>query len=93
MERPYVLGSVEDHVPIRHWLWKRQGKALEDLKKHGVTHLIIRKQRFARRLWPFVSEQDFRTFFEEPQDLLEELLLKEAVLIYDKRQIRIYRLR
>ncbi|MFT5680160.1 MAG: hypothetical protein ACI8RZ_001065 [Myxococcota bacterium] len=92
LERDYVLGSVEDHIPVRHWLLTHETESLADLRKEGVTHLIVGRIGFLHKTYAFLSEDEFRKAFLEPLALLEEQLLAEGVLIHEARRVRIYRL-
>ncbi|MDG1481129.1 MAG: hypothetical protein P8R54_16170 [Myxococcota bacterium] len=92
LERDYVLGSVEDHIPVRHWLLTHQEASLSDLRDAGVTHVIVGRIGFLHKTYSFLPEGEFQSEFLDPLALLEELLLREAVLIQEANGVRIYRL-
>jgi len=92
VERPVVLGSVEDHTPVRHWLNAHGDRSLIDLQAHGVTHVLVRRTRFLRKLYPFLSEADLERDFDGPVAALDALLLAEATLVFEQDGSRVYRL-
>ena len=92
LERDYVLGSVEDHIPVRHWLLTHKEQSLSDLREAGVTHLIVGRIGFLHKTYSFLPDEAFQAAFLEPLALLEELLLREAVLVQEANGVRIYRL-
>ena len=92
LQRDYVLGSVEDHIPVRHWLLTHGESSLDDLQLAGVTHLIVGRIGFLHKTYPFLSDEAFQEGFIEPLALLEQRLLIDAVLIHEARRVRIYRL-
>lgn len=92
LERPVWLGSVEDHVPARHWILTHDGDALDALREEGVTHVIVRRARFLRKIYPFLTEQHLEAYFDAPVAALDEQLLMEATLIFQAGTNRIYRL-
>jgi hypothetical protein len=92
VERPVVLGSVEDHTPVRHWLTAHQDRSLADLQAQGVTHVLVRRTRFLRKLYPFLSEAELQRDFDGPVAALDGLLLAEATLVFEQDGSRVYRL-
>lgn len=92
VERPTLLGSVEDHVPARHWLLTRGRHALDDLRAAGATHLLVGSVRFLPSVYPFLSESERQATMQAPQEQLEALLLTQATLIHQQGGTRIYRL-
>ena len=92
LQRDYVLGSVEDHIPVRHWLLTHGEDSLTELQALGVTHLIVGRIGFLHKTYSFLSKEAFEEAFLDPLELLEERLLVDAVLIYEARGVRVYRL-
>ena len=92
VDRPVVLGSVEDHVPSRHFLLEHGDRSLEALRAAGVTHVLVRKARFLRKLYPFLDESRLEADFDAPAALLDELLLMDATLVFAEGGSRVYRL-
>jgi hypothetical protein len=92
LEREAVMGSVEDHVPVRHWILQNGPDSLSALRAAGVTHILVRKQRFLRKSYPFVNDEDFQRLFRAPVEALDELLLMEATLLMEADGARVYRL-
>ena len=78
LDRDYVLGSVEDHTPIRHWILSNKERSVERLKDNGVEFLVVGPHKFIRKSYSFLSDEQFTTQFQEPIHLLDTLLLKEA---------------
>lgn len=93
LDRPIVFSSVEDHIPVRHWLMRHQENSLQALRDAGVTHLAVGRTLPIAQVYPFLSPEEFSRDFEEPSKTLEELLLREAILLYEENRLRIYRLR
>ena len=93
VERPYVLSSVEDHVPTRHLLYTKGDDTLKWLRQQGVTHVLTGRVNFIHKSYPFLDEATFREQFEAPEAQLEELLLAEGVLLYESSRYSVWRLR
>lgn len=92
VQRPVLLGSVEDHVPTRVWLLTRGSHALADLQQAGASHVLVTRTRFLPKLYPFLTADELQTTLNDPVALLDELLLAEATLIHQQGGTRIYRL-
>ena len=92
LERDSLMGSVEDHVPTRHFLLEHQERSLSALREMGVTHILTRRIHFLHRLYPFLDDEVFEANFEAPEQRLEDLLLMEATLVYEANRCRVYRL-
>ena len=58
-----------------------------------MTHLIVGQTLPIKGVYPFLPEDQFEAGFAEPSKLLEELLLREAVLLFEENRLRVYRLR
>jgi hypothetical protein len=92
LERPAVLGSVEDHVPSRAWLLGHGDDSLRDLRALGVTHVIRTRTRFLDKLYPFVTPAELQRSFNGPVEQLDRLLLEQATLEYQGGRTAIWRL-
>ena len=92
VERPVVLGSVEDHTPVRHYLSAHGDRSLDELQAAGVTHVLVRRTRFLRKLYPFLSEEALQRDFDAPVDALDAILLSQATLVFEQDGSRVYRL-
>ncbi|RME21803.1 MAG: hypothetical protein D6798_17345 [Deltaproteobacteria bacterium] len=92
VERPVLLGSVEDHVPVRHWLLTRGDRALSDLAAAGATHLVVTRQRFLPSTYWFLTDAERARDLDAPVALLDELLLRQATLIHQDGRTAIYEL-
>lgn len=93
IERSTLLGSVEDHVPSRFFLVQHGDGALDALAEAGATHVVVGRVNFLRKLYPFLSEADFKAQFTAPDAALDALLLKRATLVFQEGRSRVYRLR
>jgi len=93
LDRPYVLSSVEDHIPVRHWLLTHREESLGALRAAGVTHLVVGRTLPIKKAYPFLTAAAFESGFEAPSEILENQLLKEAILIHEENRLRVYRLR
>ncbi|MCP4915842.1 MAG: hypothetical protein GY913_02875 [Proteobacteria bacterium] len=83
VDRPYVLSSVEDHVPARHLLYVQGDATLDALRAEGVTHVLSGRVNFIHKSYPFLSEQAFVEQFRAPEKQLSELLLAEGRLLFE----------
>ena len=92
LERETLMGSVEDHIPTRHFLLTHQERSLSQLREMGVTHIFTRRIHFLHRLYPFLEADVFEANFEVPEEQLNALLLMEASLVYEADRCRIYRI-
>ena len=90
IDRPYILSSVEDHTPIRHWVLKYGNNSIQEMKNQGVKVVAVGPHTFHRHSLPFVSDDDFKKQWQEPVSLLESLLLKEARLITTQSGVDLY---
>ena len=92
LERKYILGSVEDHTPTRHWILVHQEKSLQKLQERGVTYVVVGPHRFHKKAYSFLSEEQFSKQFTEPLALIDDLLLEQARLVYTADGYTIYHL-
>ncbi len=92
LDKPYLLGSVEDHVPMRHLLYLHGPDTVEVLRQLGVTHVVSGRVRFIQKTYPFLSDSVFREQFSDPEALWEALLLENATLVYRDGRYGVWRL-
>jgi hypothetical protein len=81
LEREYVLGSVEDHTPARHWIMSHQKNCLRKLKENGIDYLVVGPHKFIRKSYSFLTEEEYRIQFQDPIDFFDDLLFQEARLV------------
>jgi hypothetical protein len=81
LNRPFVLGSVEDHTPIRHWFLIYGEDGILKLQDHGVVYIIVGPHRFLASAYPFLEKEVFEKQFLEPVELMEKALLRDARLV------------
>jgi len=97
VERPILLGSVEDHIPSRVHLDREGDQALQVLKKAGVSHVLVGGicdgcKNFLHKSYPFLSEAQFEDQFRRPEQQLHSLLLKEATKVFESGKYSVWRL-
>ena len=92
LERRQVLGSVEDHVPTRHWILTHGDRSLAALANAGATHAVVRRARFLKNGYPFLAPEVIDAHLQAPVRQLEERLLMGASLLAQDGPLRVYRL-
>ena len=92
LDRPYVLGSLEDHTPMRHWLLQYQETAIQALRDQGVDYILVKKPIFYQKSYPFIEKDLWQRQWVEPLDNLETLLLRDARFIQKTKGVGIYQL-
>jgi len=93
LERPVILGSVEDHVPSRYLLLSRGDDALTGLRERGVTHVLAWRRPFIYGTYEdFVGRKDYDARFAEPVERMQSLLLAEGTLVFEKGRVGVWRL-
>ena len=92
VQQPYVLGSVEDHVPTRYWLALHGENALHALYDDGVRWLIVGDLPTVRKTYSFLSDPTFDAQFRQPRALLDRLLLRDARRVYAENHVAIWKL-
>ena len=90
--RPAWLGSVEDHIPTRHWLRIHGEESLHQLSALGVTHLLVSHVGFIHKAYPHLSKEEFALTYTAPEALLSDLLLSDAVLVFQDGRHSVWRL-
>ena len=89
LDRPYILSSVEDHIPIRSWLQRNQEQSFDVL---SCRYLVVGKAMMTRKRYAFLSDERFQKQIAEPLLMFDELLIKKATLVYTAKGNRVYRL-
>jgi len=92
VDRPSLLGSVEDHIPSRYLMLRHGPGALAHLQSLGVTHVLANRVRFLKKAYPFLSDEAFETAFEAPARDLEQALLADGVLVYEEGRFGVWRI-
>lgn len=90
--QPWILGSVEDHVPTRYWAWKHGDRALTELAESGVRYLLVGDVHFLKKSYPFLEPNLLETQFRAPQARMRELLLRDATRLYAADRWEVWRL-
>ena len=90
--RPAWLGSVEDHIPTRHWLRIHGEDSLHELSALGVTHLLVSHVGFVHKAYPHLSKEEFERSYTAPEALLSDLLLADGVLVFQDGRHSVWRL-
>lgn len=92
IDRRQILGSLEDHIPTRHFLLRHPGREVEALREAGTTHAIVRDTIFLPKVYPFLDAVTLHRDFNGPVRNLDESLSKKASLLFKSRTHRVYRL-
>src|SRR5204863_3572908 len=87
-----VLGSVEDHVPTRWWLWSHGDASLADLRSQGVEWLLVGDTHFLPKAYPFLAPDVLRAQFTEPTEALRTLLLRDGTRLFAQDRWEVWRL-
>lgn len=91
--QPTLLGSVEDHVPTRHWVFTHGDASLAALYEAGARWLLVGDIKYLRKGYGFLDEATWKTQLREPQERLERLLLRDADRVFADRHHAVWRLR
>jgi hypothetical protein len=92
VDRPTLLGSVEDHIPSRYLVLRHGDRSLEHLRTLGVTHVLAHRVRFLEKSYPFMPAAEFEAAFAEPARILESELLADGVLVYEEGRFGVWRI-
>jgi hypothetical protein len=92
LQRRQLIGSVEDHIPTRHWILQHSSNSLQALADAGATHALVRRARFLPNAYPFLSESERIEHLVQPVQILEEQLIMEADLLVQDGPLRLFRL-
>ena len=89
LNRPYILSSVEDHIPVRAWLNTYGEDAFTALE---CDYVVVGNPAMNRKKYSFLSDDMYAEQVKRPLSLLEELLLKRGTLVFTAKGTRIYRI-
>lgn len=92
VDQPWILGSVEDHVPTRYWLALHGDEALHTLYAMDVRWLVVGDLPTVRKSYSFLDESTFNQQFRAPAAQLDRLLLRDARRVYSANHTAIWRL-
>lgn len=92
VDQPWILGSVEDHVPTRYWLALHGEEALRALYALDVRWLVVGDLPTVRKAYSFLDEGTFNQQFRAPAAQLDRLLLRDARRVYSANHTAIWRL-
>ena len=92
LDHPYVLSSVEDHTPIRHWSLKYGVDAIPRLKEQGVRYVAFGPHTFYPSAYPFLSKAELQRDWIDPMMQMEDQLLEHGRWIVRLDGVNIYRL-
>ena len=92
LDVPYVLASVEDHTPVRHWSLKYGPDAIAQLKVEGVRYVAFGPHTFYPSAYPFLTQSELQKDFVDPMVQLENQLLQYGRWIVRLDGVNIYRL-
>lgn len=92
VRQPTLLGSVEDHVPTRHWVTAHGDASLAALRAAGARWLLVGEVKYVRRAYPFLDDATWRDQLRAPQERLERLLLRDAEKVWAEGHHAVYRL-
>ncbi|MBN1334616.1 MAG: hypothetical protein JXB39_01515 [Deltaproteobacteria bacterium] len=92
LEREWILGSVEDHVPSRYLLATTGDRALDVLAGEGAEWLLVGTPRFLRKAYPFLSPEVLHAQFEAPVQAMTRLLEARAELVFEDGRYAVWHL-
>jgi hypothetical protein len=92
VDRPTLLGSVEDHVPTRFFLNTWGEASLETLGRFGVTHVLTTDKAFVRKSYPFLDSEAYDRDFASYERLLTGLLERQARLVFEDGRFQVWAL-
>ena len=92
IQRNQILGSVEDHIPTRHFLMRHADDPIKALRTKGASHVLMRNVQFRRQVYDHVSDDRYITEFVDPVGRINSELLMNAELLFSDPTHRVYRL-
>ncbi len=92
LHRKQILGSVEDHIPSRHFLITHKEDPVAALAARGATHALVRAVTFPRSHYTSIPADTFNEEYIQPFDTLNNSLLMKAELLFSGPMHRVYRL-
>jgi len=90
LDRRWVLGSVEDHVPPRYLLKQFGDRTLSALRQSGIEWVLFQEQRFLPSQYPFLEESQIDTLFNAYPEQMAKLLLREGELRFESRGLQVW---
>ncbi len=92
VDQPWILGSVEDHVPSRYWLMTQGDAALTVLRDHDIRWLFVGDIAFIKKSYAFLTTKVYSEQFVEPTDRLRMLLERDATRVFEDGRWEVWRL-
>lgn len=92
VDQPYVLGSVEDHVPTRYFLALHGDDALRALYRDGVRWLLVGDLPGVRKTYAFLDAATFSEQFLKPKEQLDRLLIRDARRVFTQSHVSVWAL-
>jgi len=92
IQRRQILGSIDDHVPSRHFILSHPDDPLGALRRSGATHVLIGNVDFRRQLYPTIPAAEFDAAYRAPVATINHHLLMGADLLFSTSSHRLYRL-
>ena len=89
LNRPYILSSVEDHIPVRSWLRKYGDDSFDVLE---CDYLVVGDPAMSRKNYFFLSDDVYQNQITEPLKQLEDQLLRFGTIVFTAKGVRVYRL-
>lgn len=92
VDQPWLLGSVEDHVPTRVWVLTHPDTSLAALRAAGVRWLLVGDVFFLQKDYRFLDPDRFAAQFVRPVEALRKELERGATLAYATHHWEVWRL-
>ncbi len=92
IDQPYLLGSVEDHVPVRHWVFTHGTESVRALADLGVRWLVVGDTKYLRKSYRFLPETVWQTQLRAPQTTLETALKRDGVRVFFENHHAVWRI-
>ncbi len=90
IDRRWVLGSVEDHVPPRYLLKEFGDQSIEALRQSGIEWVLFQEQRFLPSQYPFLEKAEVDALFNAYTGQMTRLLLNEGELRFESRGVQVW---
>ena len=90
LNSPYVLSSVEDHTPVRHWVLQYGDSSMQELRAQGIRWIAVGPHSFHRSAYLFLSDDEFDVQWKAPMASLEAMLNHEGRWITKQDGVDIY---
>ncbi len=92
IDQPYLLGSVEDHVPVRHWVFTHGAESVRALADLGVRWLVVGDTKYLRKSYRFLPDSVWQRQLRDPQTALETALARDAVRVFFENHHAVWRI-